>query len=113
MISTGCIPLLAEEGRRDSLIEAGAPGWSVRPKRFAGLTTPSAPSLRSAHPPLLCEEGNKNDHITVLTCPRNSRAIYRSWVERHKQCTAGADSAPRNPDGTLRPDKTTRAAPVS
>src|SRR2546427_741573 len=25
---------------------------------FAGLTTPSAPSLRSAQPPLLCEEGN-------------------------------------------------------
>src|SRR5437762_4084630 len=45
----GPIPLLAEEGWRE------APGWSVRPKRFAGLTTPSAPS---AHPPLLCEEGN-------------------------------------------------------
>src|SRR5438094_3417350 len=54
-------PLLAEEGWRE------APGWSVRPKRFAGLllrlrpvglalrATPSAPS---AHPPLLCEEGN-------------------------------------------------------
>jgi hypothetical protein len=41
---------------RDSLIEAGAPGWSVRPRRFATLTTPSAPSLRSAQPPLLCEE---------------------------------------------------------
>src|SRR5213595_2911806 len=27
-------------------------------KRLAELTTPSAPSLRSAHPPLLCEEGN-------------------------------------------------------
>src|SRR5947208_15590783 len=26
------IPLLAEEGWRDSLIEAGAPGWSVRLK---------------------------------------------------------------------------------
>src|SRR5204862_3326968 len=48
----GLIPLLAEEGWRE------APGWSVRPKRRAGLTTPSAPSLRSAHPPLLCEEGN-------------------------------------------------------
>src|SRR5438093_13682453 len=47
-----------------------APGWSVRPKRFAGLllrlrpiglalrATPSAPSLSSAQPPLLCEEGN-------------------------------------------------------
>src|SRR5438034_11094578 len=42
-------PLLEKEGWRE------APGWSVRPKRFAGLTTPSAPS---AHPPLLCEEGN-------------------------------------------------------
>src|SRR5438034_11224962 len=63
-----CIPLLAEEGRRDSLIEAGAPGWreararakrkrdsaqpqekheasiEVRQNRGnAGLTTPSAP----------------------------------------------------------------------
>src|SRR6266516_615292 len=37
------IPLLAEEGRRE------APGWSVRPKRITGLTTPSAPS---AQPPL-------------------------------------------------------------
>ena len=51
------IPLLAEEGWRDSQ-QAGAPGWSIRPKHFAGPTTPSAPSLRSAHPPLLCEEGN-------------------------------------------------------
>src|SRR5438094_2100922 len=47
--NSGGIPLLAEEGWRE------APGWSVRPKRFAALTTPSAPS---AHPPLLCEEGN-------------------------------------------------------
>ena len=54
----GTIPLLAEEGWRDSLIEAGAPGWSARRKRYADLTTPSALSLRSAHPPLLCEEGN-------------------------------------------------------
>src|SRR5881409_1361865 len=50
------IPLLAEEGWRDSLIEAGAPGakrepdrakpqlWSVRQNRgCADLTTPSAP----------------------------------------------------------------------
>src|SRR5207249_6976174 len=38
------VPLLAEEGWRDSLIEAGAPGWSVRRNRWnADLTTPSAP----------------------------------------------------------------------
>src|SRR5436190_16967141 len=61
------IPLLAEEGWRDSLLEAGARGWreararqgeaSIEDRRnvSAGLTTPSAPS---AHPPLLCEEGN-------------------------------------------------------
>src|SRR5437867_13196058 len=30
----------------------------VRPAQRPELTTPSAPSLRSAHPPLLCEEGN-------------------------------------------------------
>src|SRR5438094_1118697 len=65
------IPLLAEEGRRDSLIEAGAPGAKREPdrakpllmvssaKRCAGLTTPSAPLrwlrdilLRAQPPPL-------------------------------------------------------------
>src|SRR2546426_2216292 len=59
----GQIPLLAEEGWRE------APGWSVRPKCAAGLTTPSAPSLRSAHPPLLCEEGNRN-LLTTHSFPR-------------------------------------------
>src|SRR5207247_5397417 len=57
----GRIPLLAEEGWR------AAPGWSVRLKRFAGLTTPSAPSLRSAHPPLLCEEGNTRLELHPLS----------------------------------------------
>src|SRR5437773_4695968 len=70
------IALLAEEGWRDSLIEAGAPGAKREPvrakprlmvssaKRCAGLTTPSAPLrwlrgiLLMAQPPLLCEEGN-------------------------------------------------------
>src|SRR5437867_4028689 len=71
-------PLLSEEGWRDGLIEAGAAGaerepdrakpqlWSVRLNFLAGLsaglTTPSAPSLRSAQPPLLCEEGNSASH---------------------------------------------------
>jgi len=49
------IPLLAEEEWRDSLIEAGAPGWSVRRNVCLDLTTPSAPA---AQPPLLCEEGS-------------------------------------------------------
>src|SRR2546427_723029 len=73
------IPLLAEEGWRDSLIKAGAPGAKREPDRakpklmvssaecFAGPTTPSAPLIEAspcrartsrAHPPLLCEEGN-------------------------------------------------------
>src|SRR5213593_3755423 len=56
MLVLSSIPLLAEEGWRDSLIEAGAPGakrepdrakpqlWSVRQNRgCADLTTPSAP----------------------------------------------------------------------
>jgi len=30
VIGTAHIPLLAEEGKRDSLIEAGAPEWSAR-----------------------------------------------------------------------------------
>ena len=64
------IPLLAEEEWRDSLIEAGAPGWSVRRNVCLDLTTPSAPALHSARlffrlrpvglalRALLCEEGN-------------------------------------------------------
>jgi len=36
----------------------GLPRLGVSAKRFAGLTTPSAPSLRSAQASLLCEEGN-------------------------------------------------------
>src|SRR5213078_460031 len=52
------IPLLAEEGRRES---AGVVSLA---KYCAGLTTPSAPLrwlrgiLLMAQPPLLCEEGN-------------------------------------------------------
>src|SRR5881409_1510451 len=38
--------------------EAPQTGWSDWLKHVAELTTPSAPSLRSAQPPLLCEEGN-------------------------------------------------------
>src|SRR5437867_2010254 len=67
------LPLRGPRGRGNALRFVHtfkAPGWSVRPKRFAGLllrlrpiglalrATPSAPSLRSAQPPLLCEEGN-------------------------------------------------------
>jgi len=70
------IPLLCEEGWRDSLVETGAPGAKREPdrakpqlmvssaKRCAGLTTPAAPLggfrgiLSMAQPPLLCEEGN-------------------------------------------------------
>src|SRR5213594_4844482 len=72
------IPLLAEEGWRDSLIEAGAPGWSVRRNLSAGLTTPSAPSLRSAHPPLLCEEGNVR--IVQLVVPHHRYELLDSLV---------------------------------
>src|SRR5439155_17424349 len=82
------IPLLAEEGWRDSLIEAGAPGWSVRPRRFATLTTPSAPSLRSAHPPLLCEEGNArelpgtNSGFCIYQC-RQRAAVQNDHARVH------------------------------
>ena len=74
----GTIPLLAEEGWRDSLIEAGAPGWSarrnvsaelllrLRPIGLALRATPSAPSLRSAHPRLLSEEGNNKTELNLL-----------------------------------------------
>ena len=77
----------AEEGWRDSLIEAGAPGAEREPdrakpqlmvssaKRYAGLTTPSAPS---AHPPLLCEEGNPSFGFDKLrrVNTADSRYIY-------------------------------------
>src|SRR2546427_12789324 len=65
------IPLLAEEGWRDSLIEADAPGWSVRRNisadlllrlRPVGLALRAPPSAQPALGwprilPLLCEEG--------------------------------------------------------
>ena len=70
----GRIPLLAEEGWRDSLIEAGAPGAKREPDRakpqlmFGETLRRSdhpdcAASVASRHsfeaqPPLLCEEGN-------------------------------------------------------
>ena len=65
MVTSKQIPLLAEGGRRGSRREArarqgeasrktGAPGWSVRQKVSADLTTPSA---AAPHPPLLCKEG--------------------------------------------------------
>src|SRR2546427_4649314 len=86
------IPLLAEEGWRDSRREArarqgeasrkaDAPGWReararqgeapIEDRRDASaeLTTPSAPSLRSAQPPLLCEEGNNPCLSSIFTSP--------------------------------------------
>ena len=89
------IPLLAEEGWRDSLIEAVAPGWSVRPKRFAGVllrlrpiglalrATPSAPPARwlSAHPPLLCEQRNGPDAKTGVGEPAGSKKAAKRCTE--------------------------------
>src|SRR5438128_1263612 len=51
--------------KRCEATEAPQTGWSDRRNVFrtedsAQLTTPSAPSLRSAQPPLLCEEGNRS-----------------------------------------------------
>src|SRR5438132_14234605 len=79
------IPLLEKEGWRE------APGWSVRPKRFAGLTTPSAPSLRSARlllrlrpiglalRALLAEEGNLLtwDRTAILLVPIFTFKTYK------------------------------------
>src|SRR5213594_4339389 len=45
-------------------------GWSVRPRGYAGLTTPSVPSLRLAQPPLLCEEGNMSAKAVPLIVDR-------------------------------------------
>ena len=80
------IPLLAEEGWRGSC-KAGAPGWSVRRDVPAGLTTPSAPSLRSAHPPLLCEEGN------VL----RRRSFFRT-IDRRETFSKDFYREPHQPD---------------
>src|SRR5438445_2428871 len=66
---------LAEEGRRDSLIEAGAP-----PARWL-----------PAHPPLLCEEGN------TLYSALLSRLSYCSLWER--RCLFS-----ENRQGSCRPD---------
>src|SRR5207249_1730029 len=86
-------------GWRDSLIEAGAPGakrepdrakpqLKVRPaKHLAELTTSSAPSLRSAHPPLLCEEGN------VL----RRRSFFRT-IDRRETFSKDFYREPHQPD---------------
>src|SRR5881409_3172050 len=73
-------------------------GWSVWRKRFAGLTTPSAPSLRSAHPPLLCEEGNETvTHyatkfrylLAAVTSPDHSLPVASSGEDAYRpQCEA-------------------------
>src|SRR5438067_517850 len=36
-----------------------------------GMTNPPAPALRSAHPPLLCEEGNASQQYKRLPMPLN------------------------------------------
>ncbi len=46
-----------EDHGREELAESISAGV-VSSAKFSDLTTPSGPSLRSAHPPLLCEEGN-------------------------------------------------------
>src|SRR5205809_3830700 len=80
------IPLLAEEGWRDSLIEAGAPGAKREPGRAKPqLVVSSAKStgcrsdhpvcaasvasrhFLSAQPPILCEEGNTAIHRQKTT----------------------------------------------
>src|SRR5437762_5956492 len=87
------IPLLAEERWRDSLIEAGAPGWAVRRNVPAELTTPSAPSLRSAHPPLLSEEGNTfYSTFATFTTPVLRR---RSRLWQFVPCLASSKAFPR------------------
>src|SRR5439155_18945763 len=87
------IPLLAEEGWRASLIEAGAPGWSVRrrcprsaieasPYRARASRHPVCALLRSAHPPLPCEQGN-----CINLRRRSWRGIGRE--EQHQRDQAG------------------------
>ena len=101
------IPLLAEEGRRDSCREArarqGEASIEVRPKCVAGLllrlrpsglalrATPSAPSLRSAQPllrlrpsglalrALLCEEGN-NTRLSLIPTLTSPLAAFLSGI---------------------------------
>src|SRR6059036_209228 len=82
------IPLLAEEGwlrgqsrsREATFSRADGVVSSARLISLAGPTTPSAPSLRSAHPPLLCEEGN-----TSLSCASGAVCLHslRSNSSRH------------------------------
>src|SRR6059036_962263 len=82
------IPLLAEEGwlrgqsrsREATFSRADGVVSSARLISLAGLTTPSAPSLRSAHPPLLCEEGIGVRSIT--SSARHSRLPHEIRQER-------------------------------
>src|SRR5438045_251087 len=68
------IPLLEKEGRRE------APGWSFPPKRFAELTTPSAPRFtRRIHPSF----SSRGMLIVVLFALFTTTAAAQSnWVDR-------------------------------
>src|SRR5882672_11481319 len=72
----------------------GADGVVAHEKRFAELTTPSAPLrwLRSiflmAQPPLLSEEGNTLGqfiHTFVSACSRNSRLDFYETTNHRRQ----------------------------
>src|SRR5216117_1888242 len=54
--------------------EARSAGVVSSAESFAGLTSPSAPSLRLAQPPLLCEEGNALHSYRPCNRPNPARA---------------------------------------
>src|SRR6266566_3496426 len=82
------IPLLAEEGWRE------APGWSVRPKPFANLTTPSAPIKEASRyflkvastPPL---RGGEYDRSSFLAELDNTDRIDGPVRRRKGQAAVG------------------------
>src|SRR5262245_8049123 len=59
----------------------------------ADLTTPSAPSLRSAQPPLLCEEGNLNSHEILRWYGREAHPDFDVCADDHCQRYQGITKA--------------------
>src|SRR2546427_11010203 len=86
------IRLLAEPGWRGARARQGEASTEVRPNSIAGLTTPSAPSLRSAHPPLLCEEGNMSSSYSPLPSSTGLPCGVRRYASAHASLRAASAS---------------------
>jgi len=65
----------------------------LRPTGLALRATPSAPSLRSAQPPLLCEEGNPHSHEILRWYGREAHPDFDVCADDHCQRYQGITKA--------------------